>query len=95
MYSGLKSKIWVVLSRVFRKKTVYLMHGCLTYEAAINRLNIKKKVLDFEREFLESVDLVLPVSEQYKNWVIQQFPSIEKKIHFLNSGICGGGRAML
>ena len=72
-----------------------IINTVLKRETKVNKLDVKQKILDFEKEFLESVDLVLPVSEQYKNWVIQQFPSIEKKIHFLNSGISGGGRAML
>ena len=91
VFSGFgKNKFWLFLCKFLRKKTIYLMHGCATYETKINNLNVKKKILDFEKEFLELVDLVLPVSEQYKNWVIQQFPGIEKKIHFLNSGISGG-----
>ena len=92
VFSGFgKNKFWLSLSKVLHKKTIYLMHGCATYETKINKLNVKKKILDFEKEFLESVDLVLPVSEQYKNWVIQQFPNVEKKIYFLNSGIIRGG----
>ena len=90
-FSGFgKNKFWLFLCKLLRRKTIYLMHGCATYETKINKLYVKQKILDFEKKFLESVDLVLPVSEQYKNWVMQQFPSIEKKIHFLNLGISGG-----
>lgn len=91
VFSGFgKNRFWMFLAKFLNRKTIYLMHGCAIYETKINQLNVKKKILDFEKEFLESVDLVLPVSEQYENWVIQQFPGIEKKIHFLNSGISGG-----
>lgn len=96
VFSGFgKNQLWLSLCKFLRKKTIYLMHGCATYETMINKLDVKQKILDFEKKFLKSVDLVLPVSEQYKNWVIQQFPGIENRVHFLNSGISGGGRAML
>lgn len=74
---------------ILHKKIIYLMHGCVTNETQINKLNVKKKILNFEKGFLQSVDLVLLVSEQYKNWVTQRFPSTEKKIHFLSLRISG------
>lgn len=91
VFSGFgKNYFWMFLAKFLKRKTIYLMHGCVIYETKIKQLNVKKKILYFEKEFLESVDLVLPVSEEYENWVIQQFPGIEKKIHFLNSGISEG-----
>ena len=91
VYSGIKTKFWVFLSKLFNKKTVYLMHGCISYESEINKLNTSNKILSYEKNIFESVDLILPVSEQYKNWVIHRYPDLENKLHFLNSGIIGGG----
>ena len=63
------------------------MHGCASYEAKINRLKIDSQLLEFENSFLKNVDLILPVSEYYKEWVVKMFPEVKTHIHFLNSGI--------
>ena len=91
VFSGLKSNFWMAMAGIFNKKTIYLMHGCISYETRINKLQVEEKILDYEKEFLKSVDLILPVSEQYKNWVLAQFPEFKNKTHYLNSGIVGGG----
>ena len=88
VFSGFgKHKYWLKYAKLLGKKTIYLMHGCANYEDKINKLNLDTKLLDYEKVFLADVDLILPVSESYKEWVIQMFPATKNHIHFLNSGI--------
>ncbi len=96
IFSGFgQYKFWIAIAKIFKKKIIYLMHGCASYETKINKLKVKKKILDYEKEFFNSVDLILPVSEQYKNWFLTHFSEYENKTHYLNSGIWGGGKPML
>lgn len=87
VYSGIKNKFWLAIAKIFNKKTIYLMHGCICYENKINKLQISEKIINYEKEFLKSVDLVLTVSEQYKYWVSNYFSNLKINIHFLNLGI--------
>lgn len=88
VFSGFgKYNFWLKYAKLLGKKTIYLMHGCVNYEARINKLEIDSRQLKFEKYFLGNVDLILPVSEYYKKWVVEMFPEFKKHIHFLNSGI--------
>lgn len=88
VFSGFgQHKFWVAIAKIFKKKIIYLMHGCALYETKINKLKLKKKTLDYEKKFFKLVDLILPVSEQYKNWFVEYFPEYKNKTHYLNLGI--------
>lgn len=76
----------VRLAKLLNKKTVYIMHGYLKYEDAVNHLNTPDAVLETEDQVLHTVDLVLCVSETYKNWLLQRCPDIPN-VHFLHNGI--------
>lgn len=76
----------VRLAQKLRKKTVYIMHGYMKYENQVNQQNLPETVLIEEDQVLHSVDLVLCVSETYKNWLLQHCPDIPN-VHFLHNGI--------
>ena len=74
-------------AHIFGKKSIYIMHGCVKYENSINKLNLEQKYVDSEYLFLNSVDLILCVSEKYSLWVKNFYPNIKTKISYLNNGI--------
>lgn len=73
--------------RLLRKKSVYLMHGCVSYEKQLNQHRLTPRMIRTEQFVLHNVNLILTVSEPYRNWVVQRYPEVEHKIHFLNLGI--------
>lgn len=95
----MKSKVTVVsgvskfnslairLSKLFRRKTVYIMHGCVEHESKIDGKPRSEEGLRLERELLESVDLILPVSRRYSEHVKKWYPQYEDKIHYWQVGV--------
>ena len=77
----------IKIFKLFRKKIVYLMHGCLSYEAKINRLNTPEFVLRNERHILSTADAIICVSKTYSEWVKKEYPAYAHKIKFANNGI--------
>lgn len=77
----------IKIFKLFRKKIVYLMHGCLSYEAKINRLNTPEFVLRNERHILSTADTIICVSKTYSEWVKKEYPAYAHKIKFANNGI--------
>ncbi len=88
VFSGLCNiTFWLNLSKFLKKKTVYLMHGYVSYEKEINKLELNNNIENIEKEYFKKVDLILPVSEKYKNWIVKKVPEIKEKTYFLNLGI--------
>lgn len=86
-FSGL---IALFISRISKKKSIYLMHGYLNYEERINRTNDKmiseiKKLT--ESYILKNTTKILCVSENFMNWFRETRPTYKKKTMFLNNGI--------
>lgn len=88
VFSGFnqRAKTIIRLLKICKKKSIYYMHGCVSYENEINKLGIKKKIIDSEIALLHRVDVVLCVSEQYMKWVKKRYPEFCEKIHYINSG---------
>lgn len=84
-YNG-RAKIWLKMIKMFGKKAIYLMHGCVAYENQINNLNIPKKAIEIEKYIFNRVHLILCVSEKYMEWVENSYPFLKGKLHYLNSG---------
>ena len=80
-----KTGLWLI--KKFKRKSVYLMHGCAEYEIEKNSLTIPQKNIDAEKYILENVDLILCVSEVYSEWVKKYYPHLKNKISFVNSGL--------
>lgn len=77
----------IKLLKALHKKSIYLMHGCASYENEINQLRLSSKMIKKEGCILDKVDLVLGVSEQYMEWVKERYPQYDKKIYYLNNGV--------
>ena len=75
------------LARFFRKKTVYIMHGCAAHEFELNRIVLGETAKRQEMYMLKNADLLLPVSEKFMHWVQQRYPEYAHKTHFLYNGI--------
>lgn len=87
------SSIWALsvricrIAKLFHKKVVYIMHGCVEYETVINKQRNTEKTIRYERYLMEKADLILCVSEYYSDWLKKRYPQFEKKISFLNNGV--------
>ena len=62
------------LFKLFNKKVIYIMHGCVEFETDIDNLPNNEKNVNYEREVLEKSDLILAVSEKYMDWVKTRLP---------------------
>ena len=87
--SGMQSKVKYLffLIRLFRKKSIYIMHGCARYENEINKLSLSKKSLKNEEKVLKSVNLILCVSKRYMEWTKGYYPQYKHKVYYLNNGV--------
>lgn len=77
----------VNLAKYLGKKTAYIMHGCAEYEAEINGITLPDADIRRERKLLECVDLLLPVSQKYSQWVKKQYPQHADKTSYWRLGI--------
>lgn len=85
--SGITSELELRLLKLFRKKIIYIMHGCVRYEVKVNKLTLSKKSLKLESLHLSECDVIVCVSERYSEWVKKEFPQYANKIKFINNGI--------
>ncbi|MBO4374955.1 MAG: glycosyltransferase family 4 protein [Lachnospiraceae bacterium] len=74
------------LCRIFKKKSAYLMHGCVEYENEMNRVPDKKMAL-LERKMLEKTDRILAVSRQFEEWLKENYPQYAAKTGHLTNGV--------
>lgn len=72
--------------KLLKKKTLYIMHGCVEHENSINRINDEITVR-LERTNLALVDKILCVSENFSKWMIKNYPQHADKVTFLNNGV--------
>ena len=75
------------LSKLMRKKTIYLMHGYASFEAKVNGSSNYKSITNRETKLLNKVDLILPVSKNYRSFFLSKRPEYREKTHYLTSGI--------
>lgn len=87
LFSGIPQKSHVMISKLLRKKSIYLMHGFLKYDNEINCLNLNPKEISKEKYLLDKVDLILCVSEKFSLWFLNKNPQYENKIYYINCGI--------
>lgn len=69
------------------KKVVYIMHGCVAYEAVVNQQKNVEAALRQEQYMLENADLLLPVSRKFSKWVCSRYPQYTSKTKYLFNGI--------
>ncbi len=85
--SGGATELEMRLLKLFRKKIIYIMHGCISYEAKVNKLALPKKSFKLENLRLSASDVIVCVSEKYSEWAKKEFPQYANKIKFINNGI--------
>lgn len=81
------SKLSLSLIKHFRKKTAYLMHGCLRYENEINQYGLSDEALSLEDYILKIADKIICVSENYSHWAAKRYPQYKDKFTFVNNGV--------
>lgn len=74
------------VAKIIRRKTVYIMHGCMEYEANANCI-LDEKAIGLEHCIMKNADLILAVSEKFMLWVQKEYPQYASKVGFLNNGI--------
>lgn len=81
--SGVCAKRYYDFMKVFHKKFVYLMHGCMDFENEINRLHLTSDFIENERNLLRDAKCIVCVSEGYSEWVKVATRSTQEKSHLL------------
>lgn len=97
VFSGMSTK-YSYLIRVLKrigKKTVYYMHGSVKYENQINGLNTDSTIIEAEQQILDNVDMIICVSETFRNWVDEYYPGLCHKLKYINSGVNAGIQAVV
>jgi len=87
--SGLSRDVYImaILTKLFRKTLVYILHGYFAYESKVNE---SKKVgfgVMMERLILKMADLILPVSKKFMAWFHTMCPKYKYKTKYLYNGM--------
>ena len=85
--SGVCAKRYYDFMKVFHKKFVSLMYGCMDFENEINRLHLTSDFIENERNLLRDAKCIVCVSEGYSEWVKSRYPEYAGKITFVNNGV--------
>lgn len=78
--------LYMKLGKLFGKKMIYVMHGCIQEENRINQVENEKET-KLELLYMKNVDLILGVSARFVEWVKQYYPQVVDKIHSLPNGV--------
>lgn len=71
----------IKLAKLFRKKTAYLMHGYIEFEAKTNHTNTSKKRIEAERYLLDHVGKIICVSNLLAEKVKVTYPTRKNSIY--------------
>ncbi|MBO4902146.1 MAG: glycosyltransferase family 4 protein [Lachnospiraceae bacterium] len=74
------------LAHRFRKKTAFLMHGCVEHENAINGVP-SADMTETEKKTLAGADAVYAVSERFADWLKERYPAYADKISAMPNGL--------
>ena len=79
--------IAIKIAKILRKKIVYIMHGCVTYEKKMNNPSISskkfKKIDKFENYIFENVDKIICVSKHFMNFMIEYKSVYKNKYDYI------------
>ncbi len=89
IFSGISNidHITVPIAKIFHKKIIYIMHGCLSWEYELNNNSTNQHGIDNEELMLESADKILCVSSPYKELISKRYPQYAQKLGVLTNGI--------
>lgn len=83
--------VGILFSKLFRKKSFYIMHGYLTYEEKINNINIDSKSLQkinkFEKSIFKNVDKIFCVSKKFMEFMKKAEPNYKDKFDYNYNGL--------
>ena len=79
--------ITVPFCKLLGKKIIYIMHGCMALEYKMNNNTLNNAGLRNEKKLLEKSDLILCVSNIYKEIIAKNYPQYQKKLDVLMNGI--------
>lgn len=89
IYSGIlkADKISLRIATAMRKKIIYIMHGCVSYEQGeVNETDtLGGDVL--EDKLFRSANLILCVSQPFAKWFCNYRPEFSEKVDVLTNGI--------
>lgn len=76
----------LLISKILKKKTFYLMHGYLKEEAKYNKIITEQKI-NIEKKIIEKTSKIICVSKHFCEMIQQDFPQYKFKIKYVNNGI--------
>lgn len=88
IFSGI-SKINVIgyyICKIYNKKYIYLMHGCVKYEHFINGTK-DNNLVKVENFILNKADKIVCVSQVFMEWMKENYPEYNNKITYVNNPI--------
>lgn len=78
------------VAKIFRKRSIYIMHGSVEMEATLNDLWKWKSIrlaVKYERDILKDADLVLPVSQRFCEQLQLYYPEHKNKFKHMHNGV--------
>lgn len=89
IFSGISSydHYSVKWAKMLNKRIIYIMHGCLALEYAMNNNNTNNQALKNENILLNNSDLILCVSKMYSKIIASHYPQFSYKINVLTNCI--------
>lgn len=88
IFSGVRSidHLLLPLCRLFHKRILFIMHGCMDYENAVNHYPNARGERN-EAMMLRDAQQILCVSEPFRRWVAARYPQYASKTATLTNGI--------
>lgn len=82
---SLKGLISIILGKLLKKNTLFIMHGSLKFESNFRKVSFKRKIIEYLQ--LEFSNKIICVSEGFSKKIKELYPKFSNKIIFINSGI--------
>lgn len=88
IFSGIRNidHLLLPLCRLFHKRILFIMHGCLSYENEVNHYHNPRGDHN-EAMMLRDAHQILCVSEPFRGWVSARYPQFASKTATLTNGI--------
>lgn len=89
VFSGVTNvdNILVPICLLFKRKIIYIMHGCLELEYKTNNYTFNPTGLKNEKLLLLKSDLILCVSNTFKEFIASFYPQYTSKMDVLVNGV--------
>ena len=74
------------ISKIFKKRTYYIIHGDIEMESTINS-NINFKEVNVQNGMLYKTDVVIAVSRLFSEYLKDKYSKYKQKIIYINNGV--------